>query len=420
MHKFKILWENDKGEIQIDTGYRIQFNSILGTYKGGLRMSETVDEKILKFLAFEQTFKNSLTGLPMGGAKGGTTFSPKGKSENEIRRFCYAFAEKLNLYIGDKTDVPAGDIGTGSKELGYIYGKLKQLRNRNEMGMLSGKPVSMGGSLARKEATGYGVVHFLINMLEGYDLLDSNHFPKRDENYLDNLIKNQPLQGRKIAISGSGNVAIYAAEKVIMLGGKVIAMSDSSGTIINKKGINLEFIKEIKEKSKERISKYQEYDKKAKFIKKEDYKSGQHPIWNIKGTDIALPCATQNELTINDARNLIKNNCIAIVEGANMPSTKAAVNFILGNNNKILFAPGKASNAGGVATSFLEMSQNASLEKWRFKKVENKISDIMYDIFKNSYETAKKYKNERNLVMGANIYSFERIVKEMKNQGYIS
>lgn len=420
VHKFKILWEDDSGTVQVDTGYRVQYSSILGTYKGGLRMDSSVNENILSFLAFEQTFKNSLTGLPMGGAKGGSTFSPKGKSDSEIRRFCYAFATKINPYIGDKTDVPAGDIGTGSRELGYIYGKLKELRNRNEMGIISGKPITMGGSLARKEATGYGIVYFLINMLEGYNLLNSNHFPERNENYVVNLIKNQPLQGRNIVISGSGNVAIYAAEKVIMLGGKVLAMSDSSGTLIDLNGINLNRIKDIKEVSKGSLIDYTKDNLDSSYIKKEDYKKGQHKIWDIEGTDIALPCATQNELNLNDARNLLKNGCLAVVEGANMPSTKSAVKFLLDNKSEILFSPSKASNAGGVATSFLEMSQNASLERWHFSKVEGKISEIMYSIFKNSFETAKKYGDERNLVMGANIYSFERLVKEMNNQGIIS
>lgn len=420
VHKFKVLWEDDKGEIQIDTGYRIQYNSTLGTYKGGLRFDPSVTEKILKFLAFEQTFKNSLTGLPMGGAKGGSTFAPKGRSDSEIRRFCYAFATKINPYIGDKTDVPAGDIGVGSKELGYIYGKLKDLRNKNELGMISGKPVSMGGSLARKEATGYGVVYFLLNMLEGYELINCEHFPSRNSKYLVNILKHQPLREKNIVISGSGNVAIYAAEKVIMLGGKVIAMSDSSGTLIDSDGIDLDSIKEIKEVKKERLATYTKGKPSSSYVKKEDYTSGQHYIWNIPATDIALPCATQNELNLNDARNLHKNGCIAIVEGSNMSTTKAGIDYLQENNKEILFAPGKASNAGGVSTSYLEMSQNASLERWSFEKVDLKISEIMYGIFKNSFETADKYGDKNNLVMGANIYSFERLVDEMNNQGFIS
>jgi len=342
-------------------------------------------------------------------------------SESEMRRFCYAFATKLNPYIGDKTDVPAGDIGTGSRELGYIYGKLKELRNRSEMGMISGKPVSMGGSLARKEATGYGAVYFMVDMLEGYGLIDSNHFPKRDKDYLHNLKINQPLQGKRVVISGSGNVAIYAAEKIIQLGGKVIAMSDSSGTLIDElQGIDLNRIKDIKEVQKGRLIDYTKDHLDSVYIKKEDYKSGQHKIWDLEGTDLAMPCATQNELTLNDARNLHKNGCKAIVEGANMPCSKAAVEFLLEHKEDILFAPGKASNAGGVATSFLEMSQNAARAKWSFEKVEFKISEIMYGVFKNSYDTAKKYNDERNVVMGANIYSFERLVEEMGNQGIIS
>jgi glutamate dehydrogenase (NADP+) len=317
------------------------------------------------------------------------------------------------------TDVPAGDIGTGARELGYIYGKLKELRNRNEMGMISGKPVSMGGSLARKEATGYGAVHFLVNMLEGYDLLGAKHFPERDKDYLINLVKNQPLLNRKVCVSGSGNVSIYASEKIIQLGGIVIAMSDSSGTLISKTGICLDTIKEIKEVKKGRLSDYTS-DREFEHIPKENYIAGQHAIWNIEGTDIAMPCATQNELTLNDARNLIKHGCIAVVEGANMPSTKAAVELFLENKDNILFAPGKASNSGGVATSYLEMAQNAARAKWSFEKVEFKISEIMYGVFKNSFDTAKKYNDERNIVMGANIYSFERLVEEMGNQGIIS
>jgi glutamate dehydrogenase (NADP+) len=341
-------------------------------------------------------------------------------SESEMRRFCYAFAEKINPYIGSNIDVPAGDIGTGSRELGFIYGKLKELRNKSEFGIISGKPIYMNGSLARKEATGYGVVYFLINMLEKYNMLDNNYFPIRDENYIEKLKQNQPLQGKRIVISGSGNVAIYAAEKVIQLGGKVIAMSDSSGTLIDElKGIDLNKIKDIKEVQKGRLIDYIKDNLDSVYIKKENYKNGQHFIWGLKGIDIALPCATQNELNLNDIRNLYKNNNnILICEGANMPTTSSAMEFIFENN--ILFAPGKASNAGGVATSFLEMAQNASLENWTFEKVEQKIEMIMYGIFNNSFETAKKYGNEKNLVMGANIYSFERLVNSMNNQGIIS
>ena len=419
VHSFQVLWEDDNGEAQINTGYRIQYNNSLGILKGGLRFHPSVNEKILKFLAFEQTFKNSLTGLPMGGAKGGSDFDPKGKSDKEIMRFCYAFATEINEYIGDRTDVPAGDIGVGSKELGYIYSKIKQLRNKNEMGIISGKPLEMSGSLARKEATGYGLVYFIINMLEAYDLIDSAYFPKRDINYVDALKRNQPLQGKRVVISGSGNVAIYASEKVIQLGGKVIALSDSNGTLIAENGIDLEIIKEIKEVRKERLSAYVKEVEESEYVKKEDYISGQHKIWDIKNIDIAMPCATQNELNLNDARNLYKNNNkIMIAEGANMPTTASAMDYILSNG--ILFAPAKASNAGGVATSFLEMSQNAYLANWSFAKVEEKIEEIMYGIFRNSFETAKKYGDERNLVMGANIYSFERISDSMIRQGLIS
>lgn len=427
VHKFKVIWERDNGDIEVNNGFRVQFNSTLGSYKGGIRLHPSVNEKILKFLGFEQIFKNSLTGLPIGGAKGGCDIDPKTMSDSEMRRFCYAFAEKLNPYIGSLTDIPAGDIGTGSRELGYMYGKLKSLRNKNEIGTLTGKPVSMGGSLARKEATGYGVVYFLVNILEKYNLNDNRHYPQRDKDYLKNLKNNQPLQGEKVVISGSGNVAIYAAEKVIDLGGKVIAMSDSSGTIIDENGINLDLIKEIKEVKRERLSIYKDLKKKeanleynVQFIPKEEYKSGQKPIWNIQGTTIALPCATQNELTINDARHLVNNGVKTVVEGANMPTTSSAIDVFMENIDKIVYAPGKASNAGGVATSYLEMSQNASMESWSFEKVETKISEIMEGIFNNSYETAKTYDNERNLALGANIYAFERLVKEMNNQGIIS
>ena len=414
--KFKVIWEDDSGETQINTGYRIQYNNSLGIAKGGLRFHPSVNEKILKFLAFEQTFKNSLTGLPMGGAKGGSDFNPKGRSDREIKNFCYAFASKLNLVIGSNKDVPAGDIGVGGRELGYIYGKIKELRGEHDMGVLSGKPLSMGGSLARKEATGYGAVYFLVNMLEQYGLINSSYFPEHSPSYVQELIKNQPLQGKTVSISGSGNVSIYASQKFIQLGGKVISMSDSSGTIHDPNGIDLEQIKDIKEVRKERLSLYKT-DTSA-YLDKESYDSGHHAIWNFH-CDIAMPCATQNELNINDIRTLHKNNSeIIIVEGANMPTTKAALDYIL--NNNILFSPGKASNAGGVATSFLEMSQNASLEKWSFAKVEEKIEMIMHDIFKNSYNTAKKYGNERNLVMGSNIYSFERLVESMNNQGTIN
>jgi glutamate dehydrogenase (NADP+) len=420
VHKFKVIWEKDDGEIKINTGYRIQYNSSLGVLKGGLRFHPSVNEKILKFLAFEQTFKNSLTGLMISGAKGGADIDPKTMSNSEMRRFCYAFATQLNRYIGDRTDVPAGDIGVGGRELGYIYGKLKELRNKSEFGIISGKPVDMGGSLARTEATGYGVVYFLINMLEKYGRIDNNYFPKRDENYVENLKHNQPLQGKRVVISGSGNVAIYAAEKVIQLGGKVIAMSDSSGTLIDElKGIDLNRIKDIKEVQKGRLIDYTKDNLDSVYIKKEDYKSGQHKIWDLEGTDIALPCATQNELNLNDIRNLYRHNDkIVILEGANMPTTASAMEFIF--EHDILFAPGKASNAGGVATSFLEMSQNSSLESWRFAKVEQKIEEIMYGIFINSYNTAKEQGNEKNLVMGANIYSFNRLVDSMINQGLIS
>lgn len=426
VHKFKVVWERDNGEIEVNIGYRVQFSSTLGPYKGGLRFHPSVNQKILKFLAFEQIFKNSLTGLPMGGAKGGADIDPKTMSDSEMRRFCYAFAEKINPYIGEITDIPAGDIGVGARELGYIYGKLKQLRNKNEFGIITGKPVTMNGSLARKEATGYGAVYFLINILEKYELISTNNFPKKDNNYVQNIKNFQPLQNQKVAISGSGNVAIYAAQKVVQLGGKVIAMTDSSGTIIDENGLDISLIKEIKEESKKRLSTYKEIKQKStkncnvKYVSKEEYIVGQHPIWNIKGTTIAMPCATQNELTINDARHLIKNGCKVIVEGANMPTTASAVQLLEENIENIIYTPGKASNAGGVATSFLEMSQNSSMQNWSFEKVEQRLAEIMNNIFQASYETALKYNEHRNLMLGANIYAFERLIKSMNDQGIIN
>ena len=424
VHKFKVIWERDNGDIEVNTGYRVQFNSSLGVFKGGLRFHPSVSEDILKFLGFEQIFKNSLTGLPLGGAKGGADIDPKTMSDTEMRRFCVAFADKLNPYIGEYTDVPAGDIGVGFRELGYIYGRLKELRGHHEFGMLTGKPVEISGSLIRKEATGYGVVYFLLNILSHFNLFDQFYFPESDCDFIKNLISNKQLSGQKVSISGSGNVAIYAAEKIIELGAKVVAMSDSGGTIIDQGGIDLSIIKEIKEKNRQRISEYKNHykplDNQVSFVSSLDYKDDESPIWNIKDVSIALPCATQNELTLQDAKNLLKNGCKVIVEGANMPVQSDAVSFLLDNSDRIVFGPSKAANAGGVSVSYLEMRQNAQFDSWSSVDVDNQLLKIMTGIFNNSHQTALKYGNERNLVLGANVFSFERLVDVMNKQGYIS
>jgi len=392
--KFKITWIDDNNEIQINNGMRVQFNSTLGPYKGGLRFHPSVSEDILKFLAFEQTLKNALTGLPIGGAKGGSDFNPKGKSDREIMKFCYAFMEELYRHIGPETDIPAGDIGVSGKEIGYMFAKYKQIKNSYSNGTLTGKPIDFGGSLLRKEATGYGVVYLLHSLLNDYA---------------------ENIEGKKVAVSGSGNVAIYTCEKLIQLGAIPITVSDSKGCIYDSRGIDLDSLKEIKENNKESLIKYKEKFPHAQYTPISEYEENSHAVWNCN-CDIAIPCATQNELTLNDAKNLYKNNCKIIIEGANMPSTEEAVNFFL-KKKDILFVPAKAANAGGVATSQLEMSQNASMLNWTSEKVDLKLKDIMHKIYIDIKNEAEKYDHKGNLVLGANILGFKRVANAKLKQG---
>ncbi|NCC81660.1 MAG: NADP-specific glutamate dehydrogenase [Clostridia bacterium] len=384
---FRVPWVDDKGQVQVNKGYRVQFNSAIGPYKGGLRFHPSVNLGIIKFLGFEQTFKNSLTGLPIGGGKGGSDFDPKGKSDREIMAFCQSFMTELFKYVGADTDVPAGDIGVGAREIGYMYGQYKRIKDVYE-GVLTGKGLTYGGSLARKEATGFGLIYLLDEMLK--------------EN-------GQDLKGKTVVISGSGNVAIYAAQKVTELGAKVVAMSDSNGYVYDPEGINLCCVKDCKEVRRGRITEYVEENSSA------EYHAGRG-IWSVK-CDIALPCATQNELTAEDARVLIANGCIAVAEGANMPSTNEAIDIFI--NNKIMFAPGKAANAGGVATSALEMTQNSMRLSWSFEEVDAKLKDIMINIFKKMSDAAKAYGCEGNYVAGANIAGFEKVVASMNAQGIV-
>ncbi len=386
--EFKVVWTDDKGNIRVNKGYRCQYNSAIGPYKGGLRFHPSVNESIIKFLALEQTLKNSLTTLPMGGGKGGSNFDPKGKSDNEIMRFCQSFMTELYKYIGPNEDVPAGDIGVGGREIGYLFGQYKRITN-DFSGTLTGKGLTYGGSLARKEATGYGLCYFVDEALK--------------------TIKNDSFNGKKVVISGSGNVAIYANEKATELGAKVVAMSDSNGYIYDEEGIDLDVIKRIKEVERERISLY------PKYAKRGNYFEGSRGIWEIK-CDIALPCATQNEIDLKSAKTLVKNGVILVGEGANMPSTLEAANYFI--ENDIIFCPAKAANAGGVATSGLEMSQNSLRYSWTFEEVDNKLKDIMVNIFNNSYNETLKYgKNECDLLTGANIAGFKKVATAMLEQG---
>ena len=384
---FRVPWTDDRGEIHINRGYRVQMNSALGPYQGGIRFHASVNLSIMKFLAFEQTFKNSLTTLPMGGGKGGSDFSPRGKSDAEVMRFCQSFMTELSKHIGADTDVPAGDIGTGAREIGYMYGWYKRLRNEFT-GVLTGKGLTYGGSLARTEATGYGLCYYTEEML--------------------NSIKQDSFKGKTVVISGSGNVAIYATEKATQLGGKVVALSDSNGYIYDKNGINLDVVKQIKEVERGRIKEY------VNRVSGAEYHEGCSGIWTIK-CDIALPCATQNELDEASAKALIANGVIAVAEGANMPSTPEAVEAF--QKAGVLFGPAKAANAGGVATSALEMSQNSMRYSWTFDEVDAKLHDIMVNIFHNSYNASKKYGMEGNLVAGANIAGFEKVAEAMLAQG---
>jgi glutamate dehydrogenase (NADP+) len=383
---FRVPWVDDNGKVHVNRGFRIQFNSAIGPYKGGLRLHPSVNASILKFLGFEQIFKNSLTGLPIGGGKGGSDFDPKGKSDGEVMRFCQSFMTELQRHIGENTDVPAGDIGTGAREIGYMYGQYKRLRN-DFTGVLTGKGLTWGGSLARTEATGYGLCYFMDEALKA---------------------KGKSFKGATVVVSGSGNVAIYATEKVYQLGGKVVALSDSNGYIYDAEGIKLDTVQRIKEVERKRISEYVKYHPNA------TYTEGCSGIWTIK-CDIALPSATQNEIDENSAKALVANGCYAVGEGANMPSTPEAIEVFL--KNKVIFGPAKAANAGGVATSALEMSQNSMRYSWTFEEVDAKLKDIMINIYKAASSAAKEYGQEDNLVVGANIAGFLKVANAMHAHG---
>ena len=385
---FRVPWVDDKGKVQVNRGIRVQYNSALGPYKGGIRFHPSVNASIIKFLGFEQIFKNSLTGLMMGGGKGGSDFDPKGKSDNEIMRFCQSFMTELCRHIDADTDVPAGDIGVGAREIGFMFGQYKRIKNIFH-GVLTGKGLLYGGSLARTEATGYGCVYFCEEMLKD---------------------RKTSFEGKKVVISGSGNVAIYAAQKAMSLGAKVIAMSDSGGYIYDAEGIKLDIVKKLKEVERKRISEY------AKEVKGAKYTEGCMGIWTI-ACDVALPCATQNELDGKSAQTLVKNGCIAVSEGANMPSTPEAVKVFL--DAKISYGPGKAANAGGVATSGLEMSQNSQRLSWTFDEVDAKLHRIMINIHNTAKNAAEEYNTPGNLVNGANIAGFIKVAKVMQSQGVI-
>jgi glutamate dehydrogenase (NADP+) len=385
---FRVPWQDDKGEFQVNRGFRIQFNSALGPYKGGIRLHPSVYIGIIKFLGFEQILKNSLTGLMMGGGKGGSDFDPKGKSDGEVMRFCQSFMTELCKHIGPDTDVPAGDIGVGGREVGFMFGQYKRIRNEFT-GILTGKGLEWGGSLVRTEATGYGLVYIMAEALKDMG---------------------KSFKGMTVTVSGSGNVAIYAVEKVQQLGGKVVAMSDSNGYIYDADGINLDTVKKLKEVERKRIKEYLSYHKKAK------YTEGCAGIWNVK-CDIALPCATQNELDEAGAKALAKNGCIAVGEGANMPCTPEAADVFL--HNKVLFLPGKAANAGGVAVSGLEMAQNSQRIPWTFEKADAELKIIMTTIYKNASEAAKEYGQPGNFIVGANIAGFVKVAKAMLAQGLV-
>ncbi len=384
---FRVPWVDDHGQVQVNKAYRVQFNSAIGPYKGGMRFHPSVNQGILKFLGFEQTFKNSLTGLPIGGGKGGSNFDPKGKSDREVMAFCQSLMTELYKYIGKDQDVPAGDIGVGAREIGYLYGQYKRLTGLYE-GVLTGKGLTYGGSLIRTQATGYGLVYILDEMLKN---------------------NGKELNGKTVLVSGSGNVAIYAVEKVHELGGKVVAMSDSNGYIYDKDGIRLEIVKEIKEGRRGRIKEY------VDAVPTAVYTEGKG-IWTIP-CDIALPCATQNELNLEDAKTLYNNGCFAVAEGANMPSTREATDLFV--EKKMLFMPGKAANAGGVATSALEQSQNSQRLSWSAEEVDAKLKNIMVNIFAKADDAAKRYGVAGNYVAGANIAGFEKVVEAMMAQGVV-
>ncbi len=385
--KFRVPWVDDKGQVQVNTGYRVQFNNSIGPYKGGLRLHPSVNLGIIKFLGFEQIFKNSLTGLPIGGGKGGSDFDPKGKSDREVMAFCQSFMTELCKYIGADTDVPAGDIGTGAREIGYMFGQFKKIRGTYE-GVLTGKGLSYGGSLARTEATGYGLLYLTEEMLK---------------------CNGHELKGKTVCVSGSGNVAIYATQKAHQLGAKVVTVSDSTGWVYDPEGIDVGLLKEVKEVKRARLTEY------AAVRPSAEYHEGRG-VWTVK-CDVALPCATQNELLLDDAKALAANGCIAVAEGANMPTTLEATEYL--QQNKVLFAPGKAANAGGVATSALEMSQNSERLSWTFEEVDSKLQGIMVNIFHNLDDAAKRYGKEGDYVAGANIAGFEKVAEAMIAQGVV-
>ena len=385
--KFRVPWVDDKGQVQVNTGYRVQFNSAIGPYKGGLRLHPSVNIGIIKFLGFEQILKNSLTSLPIGGGKGGSDFDPKGKSDREVMAFCQSFMTELCKYIGADTDVPAGDIGTGAREIGYMFGQYKRIRGLYE-GVLTGKGLTYGGSLARTEATGYGLLYLTQELMKDHG---------------------ESMEGKPVVVSGAGNVAIYAIQKAHQMGAKVVTCSDSTGWIYDPEGIDVDLLKEVKEVKRARLTEY------AAARPSAEYHEGRG-VWQIK-CDIALPCATQNELHLEDAQALVANGCIAVCEGANMPTTLEATEYL--QKNGVIFAPGKAANAGGVATSALEMSQNSERLSWTFEEVDSKLKNIMVNICHNMSDAAEKYGFKGNYVVGANIAGFEKVVDAMTAQGIV-
>ncbi len=389
---FRVPWVDDKGQVQVNRGFRVQFNNAIGPYKGGIRLHPSVNLSIIKFLGFEQVFKNSLTTLPIGGGKGGSDFDPKGKSDNEIMRFCQSFMTELYKYIGADTDVPAGDIGTGAREIGFMFGQYKRIRDLYE-GVLTGKGLTYGGSLARTEATGYGLLYLTQELMKCHG---------------------ESMEGKLVAISGSGNVATYAAQKAQQMGAKVVTLSDSTGWIYDPEGIDVALLKEVKEVKRARLSEYAAARKSAEYHEKKD--ANDHGVWNIK-VDIALPCATQNELNLDDAKALVANGVKAVCEGANMPTTLEATEYLQANG--VWFVGGKAANAGGVATSALEMSQNSERLSWSFEEVDSKLQGIMVGIYHAIDDAAKKYGKEGDYVAGANIAGFEKVVNAMIAQGVV-
>lgn len=389
---FRVTWMGDDGQVRVNKGYRVQFNSALGPYKGGLRFHPSVTASVIKFLGFEQIFKNALTGLPMGGGKGGSDFNPKGRSDAEIMRFCHSFMTELYRHIGPTTDIPAGDIGVGTKEIGYLYGSYRKLTRRFD-GSLTGKGLTWGGSLGRKEATGYGCVYFAAHMLQD---------------------RNDSLEGKTCLVSGSGNVAIYTIEKLYQLGAKPVTCSDTTGTIHDPAGIDLDWLKELKEVNRMSLEKYRDRRPDATYIPTAEYPEDGHAVWRIPG-QAAFPSATQNEVTRADAETMLSNGVTCISEGANMPTTPEAIDAIL--EAKIAYGPGKAANAGGVATSHLEMQQNAALTQWTLEKVDGQLHDIMSGIYRRCRKTAEEFGEPHNLILGANIASFRRVANAMIEQG---